>query len=172
MAARRLCAAFEHIGCLRSFAKSEAGFLQLRGVQSSAEAAGTAAAPTSSSRPAPPYSLLSERVSGTYEVETKPVFAVVELAGTQYKVTPNDTIVTEKLDGLDIHDRITLDRVLLAGTAVSTIIGRPTVPGITVTAAVEVGRKPGFDMCNVKAADGDTCCVSHHSRSNSWTGSS
>ncbi|KAL6769735.1 MRPL21 [Auxenochlorella protothecoides x Auxenochlorella symbiontica] len=83
------------------------------------------------------YTLLRERVQEAYTVPPRPVFAVVELAGTQYKVTPNDTIVTERIPGVDVNDRITLDRVLLAGTADATIIGRPVVPGITVTAAVE-----------------------------------
>jgi large subunit ribosomal protein L21 len=77
------------------------------------------------------------KISGPYKIEHKPVFAVVEVGGTQYKVTPDDVIITEKLDGVDVSDKIQLQRVLLFGTAAETIIGRPYIPGATVTAVVE-----------------------------------
>lgn len=125
------------------------------------------------------YTLLRERVQEAYTVLTRPVFAVVELAGTQYKVTPNDTIVTERIPGVDVNDRISLDRVLLAGTAEATIIGRPVVPGVTVTAAVEVspeqcgwGQSPSPCACRHPGEGGsmlDRCPSPTLRRSNSWT---
>ena len=78
-----------------------------------------------------------EKIEGPYRVEHRPVFAVVEVGGTQYKVTPDDVIVTEKLDGVDINDKIQLQRVMLLGTASETVIGRPYIPNTTVTAVVE-----------------------------------
>lgn len=84
-----------------------------------------------------PFSLLDRRVPGPYSVEPVQVFAVVEISGTQYKVTPDDLIVTEKLSGVDINDSITLNRVLLLGSSAETVIGRPFIPEATVTAAVE-----------------------------------
>lgn len=83
------------------------------------------------------FSLLDDRVTGPFAVERKPVFAVVELAGTQYKVTADDLIITEKLPGVDVNDKIRLNRVLLLGSTTETVIGRPTVEGASVIAAVE-----------------------------------
>lgn len=80
-------------------------------------------------------------VAGAYTVARKAVFAVVEVGGTQYKVTPDDVIVTEKLGGVDVNDRLTLSRVLVLGSAGETVIGRPYIPGAAVTAAVEVRRR-------------------------------
>ncbi|KAK2079998.1 hypothetical protein QBZ16_002393 [Prototheca wickerhamii] len=137
MAAQRLCAAFQRGLAPLASTRTLFSSAQLRTVQSVAETPNTATTSTPSSSPGPLFTLLSERITGPHTVPLKPVFAVVELAGTQYKVTPNDTIVTEKLSGVDVSEIISLDRVLLAGTASETIIGRPTVPGITVTAAVE-----------------------------------
>lgn len=57
------------------------------------------------------FSPLDDRVTGPYKVERKPVFAVVELAGTQYKVTPDDLVITEKLSGVDVNDKIRLNKV-------------------------------------------------------------
>lgn len=84
-----------------------------------------------------PFSLLDKRVPGPFTVEPVQVFAVIEISGTQYKVTPDDLIVTEKLSGVDINDTITLNRVLLLGSSSETVIGRPFIPEATVTAAVE-----------------------------------
>lgn len=97
---------------------------------------------TSSAAPSPaddiPEVLVRlEKIEGPYRVEHRPVFAVVEVGGTQYKVTPDDVIVTEKLDGVDINDKIQLQRVMLLGTASETVIGRPYIPNTTVTAVVE-----------------------------------
>jgi large subunit ribosomal protein L21 len=49
-----------------------------------------------------------------FNQEDKPMFAVVRTGGKQYRVTPGDKIVVEKLDG-NAGDKITLGDVLLAG---------------------------------------------------------
>lgn len=86
---------------------------------------------------ASPIQLLDRKITGPYKIEQQPLFAVVEVSGTQYKVTPDDLIVTEKISGLDINDTIRLNRVLLLGSKTETVIGRPYVQDASVTAAVE-----------------------------------
>ena len=78
------------------------------------------------------------RVAEPYAVASKPVFAVVEIGPTQFKVTPDDLVYSEKLKDVDVGDKLSLNRVLLLGNTATTLIGRPTVPGATVTAVVEV----------------------------------
>ncbi|KAI7838015.1 hypothetical protein COHA_008196 [Chlorella ohadii] len=85
----------------------------------------------------PVYTPLGEAVGERYAVPPKKVFAVVEVGGTQYKVTPDDVIVVEKLGDVDVNDKLRLQRVLLLGSAAETVIGRPYVPGAAVDAAVE-----------------------------------
>lgn len=102
-------------------------------------AAEVAADPPSPPEPAfpPVYARLPDPVAARYTVDPVPVFAVVEVGGTQYKVTPDDVIIVEKLGGVDVNDRVALGRVLLVGTREETVIGRPYVPGARVVAAVE-----------------------------------
>ena len=80
----------------------------------------------------------SGRITGPYIVKPKAVFAVVELGPTQFKVTPDDLVYSEKLKGVDVGDQVSLNRVLLLGNTATTVIGRPCIPGATVTAVVEV----------------------------------
>lgn len=92
--------------------------------------------------PAPPvppqmFTRLEQRLAGFFRPARRRVFAVVEVGSTQYKVTPDDVIITEKLAGVDVNDTLRLGRVLVLGSAAETIIGRPFVPGASVTAAVE-----------------------------------
>ncbi|CAK0747858.1 hypothetical protein CVIRNUC_001795 [Coccomyxa viridis] len=77
------------------------------------------------------------RITGQYSIPRKQVFAVVELGATQFKVSPGDLLVTEKLRNVDVNDRISIRRVLMLGSCHETIIGRPLVPGASVTAAIE-----------------------------------
>ncbi|XP_072384577.1 large ribosomal subunit protein bL21 [Diabrotica undecimpunctata] len=55
------------------------------------------------------------------------LFAVVHVAGKQFKITDGDVIVIEGYWPPDVGDKITLDKVLLAGSADFTLIGRPIV---------------------------------------------
>lgn len=87
--------------------------------------------------PAEQYSH-SGRITGPYVVTPKPVFAVVELGPTQFKVTPDDLVYSEKLKGVDVGDEVSLNRVLLLGNAKTTMIGRPCIPGAKVMAVVEI----------------------------------
>jgi ribosomal protein L21 len=91
--------------------------------------------------------VLERRITGRYDVQPQPIFAVVEVGGTQHKVTADDLVITERLEGVDVNDVISLQRVLLVGTPGETLIGRPYVPGATVTAAVEVRPPSGRSAC-------------------------
>lgn len=115
-----------------------------RGVASSSalqQAEAALATEDAATTPTPPDTIpmytVIDRVSSTYQVQRKRVFAVVEVGGTQFKITPDDVIVTEKLRGVDVNDKLRLSRVLLLGSEDETIIGRPFVPQAHVIAAVE-----------------------------------
>lgn len=84
-----------------------------------------------------------ERITGRYMVPHKPVFAVVQVGPTQFKVCQGDTIVTEKLKGLDVNETVSLNRVLMMGSLQKTVIGRPFVPEASVIAAVEEQFRDG-----------------------------
>ena len=83
------------------------------------------------------YSFVA-RITTSYSVRRKPVFAVVELGPTQFKVTPDDLVYSERLKGVDVGDKVSLNRVLLLGNRDTTVIGRPLVPDASVIAIVEV----------------------------------
>lgn len=55
------------------------------------------------------------------------LFAVVHLCGKQFKVTAGDVILVEGYWPPNIGDRIRLDKVLVAGGADFTLVGRPLV---------------------------------------------
>lgn len=64
-------------------------------------------------------------------------FAVFPLSGRQYKVTLDDTIVADHLHDVDIDSTVEVQNVLMVGSASETQVGRPYVPGATVTMRVE-----------------------------------
>jgi large subunit ribosomal protein L21 len=71
------------------------------------------------------------------------MYAVLKTGGKQYRVEAGDTLVVEKLDG-EPGSAITFDRVLLVGDGEQVTVGRPTVPGASVSATVlgaELGQK-------------------------------
>mmetsp|Transcript_52231 Transcript_52231/g.76381 ORF Transcript_52231/g.76381 Transcript_52231/m.76381 type:complete len:171 (+) Transcript_52231:51-563(+) len=64
-------------------------------------------------------------------------FAVIKLGGTQYKITKDDVIVSEKIEGAEIGSHIENDQVLLLGSIDYTMVGKPLVPDAKVTMLVE-----------------------------------
>lgn len=68
------------------------------------------------------------------------MFAVVEIAGKQYRVRPGDRIAVERLDA-EPGSEITLESVLLASTDDGVTIGTPTVDGASVKAQVVAEEK-------------------------------
>jgi large subunit ribosomal protein L21 len=84
------------------------------------------------------------------EVSPRDVFGVVQIRSHQFKVSPDDLIYVDKINGVDVNDVVSLPRVLMLGNKGSTVIGRPTVPGAEVVALVEEqvrdGKKTIFKM--------------------------
>mmetsp|Transcript_36171 Transcript_36171/g.48952 ORF Transcript_36171/g.48952 Transcript_36171/m.48952 type:complete len:181 (-) Transcript_36171:182-724(-) len=68
-------------------------------------------------------------------------FAVIRLSGTQYKVTLDDVVVTNRINGCEVADVLKIDDVLLVGSRDSTVIGRPVIPHAQVRLAVEEHTK-------------------------------
>jgi large subunit ribosomal protein L21 len=63
------------------------------------------------------------------------MFAVVEVAGKQYKVTPKDRITVPSLQEKP-GTKIRFDRVLLVGDDKKTVVGKPLVAGASVEATI------------------------------------
>lgn len=63
-------------------------------------------------------------------------FAVIELGNRQFKVTAGDTLYIPRIDG-DVAEQIVLPNVLLVGTFLYSIFGRPLIPFASVRATVE-----------------------------------
>lgn len=63
------------------------------------------------------------------------MFAVVEIAGKQFTVSPNDTIVVPSLNEKP-GTRLKFDRVLLLGGEKTIKVGHPLVAGANVEAEV------------------------------------
>lgn len=68
-------------------------------------------------------------------------FAIVEHSGTQFKITNDDVIVSDRMEGVDIGQIIELNKVLLIGKKDVTYLGRPYVIGAKVMAVVEEQTK-------------------------------
>lgn len=60
-----------------------------------------------------------------HEIPMAQSFAVVEIGGRQYKVSAGDLITTESLNGVDVNDKLALNKVLLLGSSNTTVIGWP-----------------------------------------------
>ena len=63
------------------------------------------------------------------------MFAVVEIAGQQFKVSKSDRIYVPLLES-EVGSRLTFDKVLLLGDEKNTKIGTPILEGSTVEAKV------------------------------------
>ena len=70
------------------------------------------------------------------------MYAVIKTGGKQYRVSANDVLTLEKLDG-EAGARIEFTEVLMVGTGAGVKFGRPTVAGAKVLAElVEQARGP------------------------------
>lgn len=63
------------------------------------------------------------------------MFAVVKTGGKQYKVSKDDKIIVEKLEG-DEGKAVTLENVLFLFDGKKATIGEPAVKGASVTAKI------------------------------------
>ena len=64
------------------------------------------------------------------------MYAIVEIAGKQYKIEPNSKIVTDKITG-EAGQTVEFDRVLMVVDGEDIKVGNPTVTGSKVTATIE-----------------------------------
>eukprot|EP00126_Sphaerothecum_destruens_P012344 Sdes_comp21168_c0_seq1m19836 len=79
-------------------------------------------------------SLLESRAHiGSGNMASHMVFAIVQFAGTQFKVVENDIVVVPHMIGVKTGDKIILNKVLLLGGRDFTIIGSPLVDNSMVT---------------------------------------
>lgn len=92
----------------------------------------------------PPYFEVVGKLEGrlpppSSQQQSNPVFAVVDFGGTQHKACPGDLLYADGWLGgaVDVNDVVRLTRVLAAGSASKSRIGRPVLEGASVTAAVE-----------------------------------
>ena len=70
----------------------------------------------------------------------RPMYAVIQTGGKQYKVAANDVISIEKIDG-EAGAEVAFDEVLMLADESGVKVGTPTVQGAVVTATVlEQGR--------------------------------
>ena len=63
------------------------------------------------------------------------MFAVIDVAGQQLKVSPSEKVFIPKTSG-EIGAILTFDQVLLVADGKDVKIGNPTLPGMSVTAKV------------------------------------
>ena len=63
------------------------------------------------------------------------MYAVVEIAGQQYKVNPSEKLYVPRLEG-DVDSTVTFEKVLLLADDKSVKVGNPVVSGASVAAKV------------------------------------
>ena len=68
------------------------------------------------------------------------MYAVIKTGGKQYRVSPGDILVVEKLDGAP-GDAVNFDQVLMTGGDAGVTLGTPTVAGAIVSATLIETRK-------------------------------
>ncbi|MDR1784710.1 MAG: 50S ribosomal protein L21 [Endomicrobium sp.] len=64
------------------------------------------------------------------------MYAIIKTGGKQYKVEKGSNLVVDKIDKAQKNQEIVLKEVLLLSDEQKTLIGKPIVEGITVTAKV------------------------------------
>src|SRR5690606_17065356 len=73
-------------------------------------------------------------------VQDGPMYAVIKTGGKQYRVSPGDLLVVEKLAG-EPGAEVSFDQVLMLGDGDDVTVGAPTVAGLAVTATLVETRK-------------------------------
>ncbi len=63
------------------------------------------------------------------------MFAVIKTGGKQYKVSKDDKLLVEKLEGNE-GDKLTLDNVLMIADGKKATVGEPLIKGAKVEATV------------------------------------
>jgi large subunit ribosomal protein L21 len=69
------------------------------------------------------------------------IYAIIEVGGKQYKVTPNQTVEVERLD-VPEGDKVEIDKILFIGEDKNSLIGNPSIKGAKVV-ATSLGETKG-----------------------------
>ena len=69
------------------------------------------------------------------------IYAIIEIGGKQYKVTPKQTLEVERLN-VPEGDKVELDKVLFIGENKKNIVGSPIIKGAKVV-ATSLGEAKG-----------------------------
>lgn len=65
------------------------------------------------------------------------VFAVIDVNGSQHKVTKDDQIMVNHLKDVEVGEKLAFEHVYLLGGRDFTVLGKPWVPNVQVVAVVE-----------------------------------
>ncbi|TDH69473.1 hypothetical protein CCR75_007707 [Bremia lactucae] len=84
----------------------------------------------------PRFSVVDHPVTAD-SIKPEDYFAIIKLAGTQYKVVQGDIVIAEKIKNAKVGEIMDINEVLLLGNVNQTIVGRPLVEGAKVRARVE-----------------------------------
>lgn len=68
------------------------------------------------------------------------MFAIVAIAGKQYKVSKGARVVVDKLEG-KAGDTVKFDRVLLVSDGKKVVMGNPLIKGATISAKIVAQQK-------------------------------
>lgn len=63
-------------------------------------------------------------------------YAVIQIAGKQFKISEGDTITTDRIADKEIGDKVKVSDVLLIADEKTSTVGTPTVDGAEVTLEV------------------------------------
>ncbi|MDR1400753.1 MAG: 50S ribosomal protein L21 [Endomicrobium sp.] len=64
------------------------------------------------------------------------MYAIIKTGGKQYKVEEGSSLVVDKIDEAKKSQKIVIKEVLLFSDGQKTLVGRPMVEGVSVTAKV------------------------------------
>jgi len=79
------------------------------------------------------------------------MFAIVGIGGKQYKVSPKQVIVVDRLSG-NVGDTVTFNQVFLTDEDGKTTVGTPTVPKTVVKAKIAAqGKGTKIDVFRYKS---------------------
>ncbi len=68
------------------------------------------------------------------------MYAVIKTGGKQYRVSPGDMLIVEKLAG-EPGEKVAFDHVLMIGEGEAVTVGAPTIAGASVTATLVETRR-------------------------------
>ncbi len=77
------------------------------------------------------------------------MYAIIRDRGKQYKVSPDQSLLVDLIDGINEKDTVEFSEVMVVGDESNTTIGKPLIPGAKVLAEVQ-GQVKGEKVRIVK----------------------